>query len=35
MYLLDTDVHIDMQREYAPTLMWFAALTELPAVPGL
>ena len=35
MYLLDTDVLIDIQREYAPALTWFATLTELPAVPGL
>lgn len=34
MYLLDTDVLIDIQREYAPALMWFATLTELPSVPG-
>jgi len=34
MYLLDTDVLIDIQREYAPALTWFATLTELPAVPG-
>ena len=31
MYLLDTDVLIDIQREYAPALTWFATLTELPA----
>jgi predicted nucleic acid-binding protein len=35
VYLLDTDVHIDIQREYAPALTWFATLMELPAVPGL
>lgn len=35
MYLLDTDVLIDIQREYAPALTWFATLTELLAVPGL
>ncbi len=34
MYLLDTDVLIDIQREYAPALTWCATLTELPAVPG-
>jgi hypothetical protein len=34
MYLLDTDVLIDIQREYAPALTWFATLTELPAVVG-
>jgi hypothetical protein len=35
VYLLDTDVLIDIQREYAPALRWFATLTELPTVPGL
>jgi hypothetical protein len=35
VYLLDTDVLIDIQREYAPALTWFATLTELPTVPGL
>ena len=35
MYLLDTDVLIDIQREYVPALTWFATLTELPAVPGV
>jgi predicted nucleic acid-binding protein len=34
VYLLDTDVLIDIQREYAPALTWFATLPELPAVPG-
>jgi hypothetical protein len=35
MYLLDTDVLIDIQRKYAPALTWFATLTELLAVPDL
>jgi predicted nucleic acid-binding protein len=35
VYLLDTDVLIDIQREYAPALTWFAALADLPVVPGL
>jgi predicted nucleic acid-binding protein len=35
VYLLDTDVLIDIQREYVPALTWFTTLTELPAVPGL
>jgi predicted nucleic acid-binding protein len=35
MYLLDTDVLIDIQRAYAPALTWFATLTELPTGPGL
>ncbi len=34
MYLLDTDVLIDVQRGHAPAVRWFASLTELPAVPG-
>ena len=34
MYLLDTDVLIDIQREHTPALTWFVGLTELPAVPG-
>lgn len=35
MYLLDTDVLIDIQRGHVAALAWFATLTELPAVPGL
>ena len=35
MYLLDTDVLIDIQRQYAPALIWFGTLAELPTVPGL
>ena len=34
MYLLDTDVLIDIQRGYAPAVSWFTSLAELPAVPG-
>lgn len=34
MYLLDTDVLIDIPRGHAPAVAWFATLTELPAVPG-
>ncbi|PSN11221.1 VapC toxin family PIN domain ribonuclease [filamentous cyanobacterium CCT1] len=34
MYLVDTDVMIDIQRSYAPALAWFASLTELPSIPG-
>lgn len=34
MYLLDTDVLIDIQRGHAPAVAWFNALTELPMVPG-
>ena len=28
MYVLDTDVLIDIQRGHAPALAWFASLTE-------
>lgn len=34
MYLLDTDVLIDIQRGHAPAIAWFASLSELPSVPG-
>jgi predicted nucleic acid-binding protein len=34
VYLLDTDVLIDVQRAHAPAIAWFTGLTELPAVPG-
>jgi predicted nucleic acid-binding protein len=34
MYLLDTDVLIDIQRGHAPAINWFSSLTELPSVPG-
>lgn len=34
MYLLDTDVLIDVQRGHPPALAWFAKLTETPSVPG-
>lgn len=34
MYLLDTDILIDIQRSYAPALTWFASLIDLPSVPG-
>jgi predicted nucleic acid-binding protein len=35
MYLLDTDVLIDVQRGHVPALTWFATLGELPSVPGV
>jgi predicted nucleic acid-binding protein len=35
MYLLDTDVLIDVQRGHAPALTWFATLSELPFGPGV
>ncbi len=34
MYLLDTDVMIDIQRGHAPALAWFASLQDLPSIPG-
>ena len=34
MYLLDSDILIDVQRGYGPALEWFAALPETPAIPG-
>jgi predicted nucleic acid-binding protein len=35
MYLLDTDILIDIQRGHAPALAWFASLSEIPSVPGI
>jgi predicted nucleic acid-binding protein len=34
MRLLDTDVMVDLRRQYPPALAWFAQLTEAPALPG-
>ncbi|MEM9274116.1 MAG: PIN domain-containing protein [Cyanobacteria bacterium P01_F01_bin.143] len=34
MYIIDTDILIDIQRGYNPALEWFASLQELPSVPG-
>jgi predicted nucleic acid-binding protein len=34
MYLLDTDILIDIQRGYAPAISWFTGLEDLPSVPG-
>lgn len=34
MYLLDTDILIDIQRGHPAALAWFAALEELPSAPG-
>jgi len=34
VYLLDTDILIDIQRGHAPALAWFADLEELPLVSG-
>lgn len=35
MFVLDTDVLIDIQRGHPPALAWFRALTDLPSIPGL
>lgn len=34
MYLVDTDVMIDIQRGYAPALAWFVSVPSLPSIPG-
>jgi predicted nucleic acid-binding protein len=34
MYLLDTDVLIDIQRGHAPAIDWFSNLAVVPSVPG-
>jgi hypothetical protein len=34
MYLVDTDVMIDIQRGHAPALVCFASVSELPSIPG-
>jgi predicted nucleic acid-binding protein len=34
MYLLDTDILIDIQRGHAPAIAWFASLSEIPNIPG-
>jgi predicted nucleic acid-binding protein len=34
MTLMDSDVCIDILREYAPALSWFAGLDEVPSIPG-
>ena len=34
MYLLDTDILIDIQRGYKPAIAWFSSLTDVPSVPG-
>jgi predicted nucleic acid-binding protein len=35
MFLLDTDVVIDIQRGHAQALAWFNKLNELPSLPGI
>lgn len=34
MLVLDTDILIDVQRNHANALVWFAGLNEMPSVPG-
>jgi len=34
MYIVDSDVMIDIQRGYGPALAWFDSLPELPSIPG-
>lgn len=34
MYLLDTDVLIDIQRGHEPAIAWFSGLTDVPSIPG-
>jgi predicted nucleic acid-binding protein len=34
MRLLDTDVMVDLRRQFPPALAWFASLAEEPVVPG-
>jgi predicted nucleic acid-binding protein len=34
MRLLDTDVCVDVFREYGPAVEWFESLAEEPVVPG-
>jgi predicted nucleic acid-binding protein len=34
MYLLDTDVLIDIQRGHTPAVAWFSSLPDVPNVPG-
>lgn len=34
MYLLDTDILIDIQRGHPPVIAWFASFSEIPSIPG-
>ncbi len=34
MYLLDSDILIDIQRGHAPAIAWFSSLSEIPSIPG-
>src|SRR5436853_7869732 len=35
MFLVDTDVMIDIHRGHPPAVAWFTSLSELPTIPGL
>jgi hypothetical protein len=35
VFLLDTDILIDVQRRHPPAVAWFAGLAAPPPVPGL
>ncbi len=34
MILLDADVLVDVQRGYPPAVEWFAAIEQVPSIPG-
>lgn len=34
MRLLDSDVCVDIRRQYPPALQWLASLPEVPGLPG-
>jgi predicted nucleic acid-binding protein len=34
MYLLDTDILIDIQRGHTPAIAWFASLSDISSIPG-
>ncbi|MFN8784129.1 MAG: VapC toxin family PIN domain ribonuclease, partial [Pseudanabaena sp.] len=34
MYVLDTDILIDVLRGHQPAIAWFTTLSELPSVSG-
>ncbi len=34
MYVLDTDILIDVLRGHKPAIAWFTTLSELPSVSG-
>lgn len=34
MYVLDTDILIDVLRGHQPAIIWFTNLQEIPIIPG-